>query len=203
MQTIVGKVRFDAQTKIINSGLFDIKFDYSKNLEYIEMLQNTNFIDVTEEQYQFIRSKNDNGIEMCVVAGKIQEYVIPESIKLENAKQEKFSEIDKFKKAILYAPLEYKNFILSATEKAQNNIVGALVSSFDKKQWIDIRGNDIELGRSEFEEIRDIIEKRSYLCYRAEADLINKISTAKDIAELNNIDIEAEFAKIDKIINIE
>ena len=119
---------------------------------------------------------------------------------LENAKQEKLSEIDKFKKAILYAQLEYKNFILLATEKAQNNIVGTLVSSFDKKKWIDIGGNDIELSRSEFEEIRDIIEKRSYLCYRTEADLIKNISTAKDISELNNINIEAEFAKIDKII---
>lgn len=203
MQKIVGKVRFDAQTKIINSGLFNIKFDYSKNLEYIEMLQNTNFIDVTEEQYQFIRSKNDNGIEVCVIDSKIQEYVIPESIKVQNAKQEKLSEIDKFKKAILYAPLEYKNFILLATEKAQNNIVGTLVSSFDKKQWIDIGGNDIELSRSEFEEIRDIIEKRSYLCYKTEADLIKNISTAKDAKELANIDIEKEFAKIDKIINIE
>ena len=122
---------------------------------------------------------------------------------LQNAKQEKLDEIDKFKKAILYAPLEYKNFILPATEKAQNNIVGTLVSSFDKKQWIDIGGNDIELSRSEFEEIRDIIEKRSYLCYRTEADLIKNISTAKDAKELAKINIEKEFAKIDKIINIE
>jgi len=201
MQTIIGKVRFDAQTKIINGNF--VYLDYSQNPEYIQMLKNKNFIEVTEEQYQFIRSKNDNGIEVCVVDSKIQEYVIPESIKLENAKQEKLSGIDKFKKAILYAPLEYKNFILPVTEKAQNNIVGILVSSFDKKKWIDIGGNDIELSRSEFEEIRDIIEKRSYLCYKTAADLIKNISTAKDAIELAKIDIEKEFAKIDKIINIE
>lgn len=201
MSEIIGKVRFNPQTKITNGNF--VYGEYSQNAEYIEMLQNTNFIDVTEEQYQFIRSKNDNGIEVCVIDGKIQEYVVPESIKLQNAKQEKLSEIDKFKKAILYAPLEYKNFILLATEKAQNNIVGTLVSSFDKKKWIDIGGNDIELSRSEFEEIRDIIEKRSYLCYKTAADLIKNISTSKDISELNNINIEAEFAKIDKIINIE
>lgn len=202
MQNIIGKVRFDAQTKKINSGLFLKEMNYSQNTEYVQMIELGNFIEVTEEQYQFIRSKNDNGIEVCVIDSKIQEYVIPESIKVQNAKQEKLSEIDKFKKAILYAPLEYKNFILLATEKAQNNIVGTLVSSFDKKQWIDIGGNDIELSRSEFEEIRNIIEKRSYLCYKTEADLIKNISTAKDISELNNIDIEAEFAKVDKIINI-
>jgi hypothetical protein len=194
-------VRFDAQTKIINGNF--VYLDYSQNPEYIQMLKNKNFIEVTEEQYQFIRSKNDNGIEVCVIDGNIQEYVIPESIKLQNAKQEKLDEIDKFKKAILYAPLEYKNFILPATEKAQNNIVGTLVSSFDKKKWIDIGGNDIELSRSEFEEIRDIIEKRSYLCYKTAAYLIKNISTAKDVKELAKIDIEKEFAKIDKIINIE
>lgn len=202
MQNIIGKVRFDAQTKKINSGLFLKEMNYSQNTEYVQMIELGNFIEVTEEQYQFIRSKNDNGIEVCVIDSKIQEYVIPESIKVQNAKQEKLSEIDKFKKAILYAPLEYKNFILLATEKAQNNIVGTLVSSFDKKQWIDIGGNDIELSRSEFEEIRDIIEKRSYLCYKTEADLIKNISTAKDISELNNIDIEAEFAKVNKIITV-
>jgi len=201
MSKIIGKVRFDAQTKIINGNF--VYLDYSQNPEYIQMLKNKNFIEVTEEQYQFIRSKNDNGIEVCVIDGNIQEYAVAETVKLQNAKQEKLSEIDKFKKAILYAPLEYKNFILLATEKAQNNIVGILVSSFDNKKWIDIGGNDIELSRSEFEEIRDIIEKRSYLCYKTEADLIKNISTAKYAIELEEIDIEKEFAKIDKIINIE
>ena len=201
MSKIIGKVRFNSETKITNGNF--ASGDYSQNPEYIQMLKNKNFIEVTEEQYQFIRSKNDNGIEVCVIDGNIQEYAVAETVKLQNAKQEKLSEIDKFKKAILYAPLEYKNFILLATEKAQNNIVGILVSSFDNKKWIDIGGNDIELSRSEFEEIRDIIEKRSYLCYKTEADLIKNISTAKYAIELEEIDIEKEFAKIDKIINIE
>jgi hypothetical protein len=149
-------------------------------------------------QIQVFENENQIGFSFIswvnLTEGEIVKY------ELGKEKQEKLCEVDKFKKATLYAPLEYKNFILLATEKAQNNIVGALVSSFDKKQWIDIRGNDIELSRSEFEEIRDIIEKRSYLCYRAEADLINKISIAKDIAEFAKIDIEKEFAKINKII---
>jgi|APGre2960657404_1045060.scaffolds.fasta_scaffold96003_2 hypothetical protein len=200
MKNIIGKVRFDAQTKITNGNF--IYHNYSQNPEYIKMLRDGNFIDVTEEQYQFIRSNNNNGIEVCVIDGKLQVYAIPESEKLVKLKQDKLGQIKTLKKSILYAPLKYKTFILTASERAQNNIVGSLIVPFEKIKWLDASGNVVELSYDEFKEIRNIIAERSFLCYKTEARLIKQISTSEKIADTENIDIESEFAKINKIIEI-
>lgn len=200
MQTIIGKVRFDAQTKITNGNF--VNLNYSQNPEYIEMLKVGNFIDVTEEQYQFIRSNNNNGIEVCVIDGKLQVCVMPDSIKLAKLKQGKLGQIETLKKSILYAPLKYKTFILTASERAQNNIVASLVVPFEKIKWLDASGNVIELSFNEFKEIRNIIAERTFLCYETEAILIKQVSTSEKVADIDAINIEKEFAKINKIIEI-
>ncbi len=96
MQNIIGKVRFDAQTKITNGNF--VYDNYSRNPEYIQMLEAGNFIDVTEEQYQFIRSNNDNGIDVCVIDGQLVEYSEDLNTKLANlkiAKKQKFEKLFK------------------------------------------------------------------------------------------------------------
>ena len=96
MQKIIGKVRFDAQTKITNGNF--VNLNYSQNPEYIEMLKVGNFIDVTEEQYQFIRSNNNNGIEVCVIDGVLHACIEGDDErlqKLKKAKKQKFEELVK------------------------------------------------------------------------------------------------------------
>jgi hypothetical protein len=192
---IYAKMRFDIITTITNVPFFAEK-DYSSNIEYQEMIALGNYYEATYEEYVMCFTKT-----MCVKDGVLQEYIVPDSVLLANAKQRKLAKVDELKKRTLYATLKYKNFILIATEKAQNNIIGAMISNFTTKQWLDIYGNGIELSRTEFAEIRDMLENRNFLCYKTEAMLIKVISTAHNMTTLDDIDVEAEFQKINNIIN--
>lgn len=97
MQNIIGKVRFDAQTKITNGNF--VNLDYSQNSEYIAMLEEGNFIDVTQEQYDFIRSNNNNGINVSVIDGMLQVYAMNESERLQKLKQAKKAKFENLIKA--------------------------------------------------------------------------------------------------------
>ena len=120
-----------------------------------------------------------------------QEDLKSEALKL--AKKEKLQQVDTLKKQKLYKPLEYKNFTLNASEKAQNNILGRLLSIEEKKEWLDIYGNNIEFTKIEFQEIRDLLDDRTLFVYKNEAMLIKQIQEAKTQEELDNIDVKATF----------
>ena len=120
-----------------------------------------------------------------------QEDLKSEALKL--AKKEKLQQVDTLKKEKLYKPLEYKNFTLNASEKAQNNILGRLLSIEEKKEWLDIYGNNIEFTKIEFQEIRDLLDDRTLFVYKNEAMLIKQIQEAKTQEELDNIDVKATF----------
>ena len=198
MQNIIGKVRLDAQTKITN-GNFDYD-NYSQNPEYIEMLKVGNFIDVTEEQFQFIRSNNDNGTDVCVINGKLQVYVTPDSIKLEKAKAMKLCELQSFYSS---------NKTWECTLK---DIDGALTQNSD---WLlakisttpifyDDKGNVIKkiFTVDKVFEIIDKINAKGFEILTIKKTITTKINSAKKVTDIENIDIESEFAKINKIINI-
>ena len=97
MQNIIGKVRFNSETKITNGNF--VKMDYSQNPEYIQMLEVGNFIDVTDEQYQFIRSNNDNGIDVCVIDGVLHPFIEGDDKRLQKLKQAKKQKFEKLNKA--------------------------------------------------------------------------------------------------------
>lgn len=151
-------------------------------------------------QIQVFETENQIGFSFIswvnLTEGEIVKY------ELEKAKQGKLGQIETLKKSILYAPLKYKTFILTASERAQNNIVASLVVPFEKIKWLDASGNVIELSFNEFKEIRNIIAERTFLCYETEAILIKQVSTSEKVADIDAINIEAEFAKINKIIEI-
>ena len=91
---IIGKVRFDQQTKIINGSF--VYGNYSQNSEYIEMLEVGNFIDVTEEEHNFIFYHNNNGFDVCIMNDELVKCVEDPSIaltKLKKARARKFEEI--------------------------------------------------------------------------------------------------------------
>ena len=111
-------------------------------------------------------------------------------------KQEKLQQVDIIKKQKLYEPLQYKTYILHAGEKAQTNILGRLLSIEEKKEWLDIYGNNIEFTKIEFQEIRNLFDDRSLFVYKNEAKLIKEIKGAITQKEVDNIDVKATFDSI-------
>lgn len=198
MQNIIGKVRFDAQTKITNGNF--VSDNYSNNPEYIEMLKVGNFIDVTEEQYQFIRSNNDNGIDVCVIDGKLQVYVIPDDIKLEKAKARKLSVLQSF-----YSSNKTWEFTLKDIDGTLTQTSDWLLAKISTTPiFYDDKGNVIKktFTVDKAFEIIDKINAKGFEILTTKKTITTKINSAKKIADIENIDIESEFDKINKIIEI-
>jgi hypothetical protein len=87
-------VRFNPQTKITNGNF--VNGDYSQNSEYITMLEDGNFIEVTQEQYDFISEHNNNGFEVCIINDELVKCEEDPSVtltKLKKARAKKFNEI--------------------------------------------------------------------------------------------------------------
>ena len=68
-----------------------------------------------------------------------------------------------------------------------------MLSIEEKKEWLDIYGNNIEFTKIEFQEIRDLLDDRTLFVYKNEAMLIKQIQEAKTQEELDNIDVKATF----------
>lgn len=82
MSEIYGKVRYDVDTKIINSSAYTP--DMENFPEYQEMLLAGNYIDVTYDEFLDLTTKIQNGIIMCVIDGVLQEYQkTPEELAVE------------------------------------------------------------------------------------------------------------------------
>ena len=198
MKNIIGKVRFDAQTKITNGNF--INADYSQNSEYIAMLEQGNFIDVTQEQYDFIRSNNNNGIDVCVIDGKLQVYVMPESEKLEKAKASKLVELQ-----IIYKDGETWNFTLKDVDSSIRREQNWLKINLSNTSWFyDENNNEVEkqFTDSKVLELKyKIIIKGKEISDKFTA-LKSQINLCTSLSELNEIDIQGEFEKINKIIEI-
>ena len=200
MQKIVGKVRFDAQTKKINSGVFPLEFDYSSNIEYNEMLKTKNYIEVSKEQSDLLKSNNEKGIEMCVIDGKIQEYVEPLEVKLENAKALKSSELLK-----IYASSETWSCVVQDTVgfiKKEKNWIFTNIST--KMQFKYDYGDFFEknLILEDVENIKNKLNDIGFNLYKVQDKIKSLIHNAKTIEEIDAINIEEEFAKINKIITV-
>jgi len=196
MKNIIGKVRFDAQTKITNGNF--VNLNYSQNPEYIEMIKVGNFIDVTEEQYQFIRSNNNNGIEVCVIDGKLQVYVTPEAVKLEQAKARKLSVLQSFYSSDKPWECTLKNTTNSITKTKQwfcINLSPSMEFETDQKTI-----TTITIPPDKYFTILNLLSAFGTKVFNVNKDLQNKINLATKIADIDAINIEAEFAKINKII---
>lgn len=196
MQNIIGKVRFDAQTKITNANF--VYANYSQNPKYIEMLKNKNFIEVTEEQYQFIRSNNNNGIEVCVIDGKLQVYATPEAVKLEQAKARKLSVLQSFYSSDKPWECTLKNTTNSITKTKQwfcINLSPSMEFETDQKTIITIT-----ISQDKYFVILNLLSAFGTKVFNVNKDLQNKINLSTKVADIDAINIEAEFAKINKII---
>lgn len=200
MSNIIGKLRFDAETKKINSGVFPLKYDYSKNSEYIEMIKSKNYIEVSQEQFDLWNSNNQNGIEMCVIDGKIQEYVELLEVKLEKAKAKKIAELKTIYSSDKTWECTLKNTTNSITKTKQWFVVNLSLSmEFETDQKTIIT---LALTQDKYFGILNLLSAFGTKVFNVNKDLQTRINLATKVLDIDAINIEAEFAKINKIITV-
>lgn len=193
-------MRFDAETKKINSGVFYAKFDYSKNAEYNEMIKAKNYIEVSQEQFDLWKSNNQNGVEMCVIDGVLQLFVEADDVKFERAKADKLREL-----ANVYSSTSTWQCTLKAVDGTltreknwlRDNIT--LTSRFKDDKGVPFVKN---FTAEQILQIRDDLQCFGSLIFDKKEEIESKINSAKKIADIEKIDIEKEFATVKKIITI-
>jgi hypothetical protein len=200
MKQIVGKVRFDAQTKITNAYFREDILDYSGNIEYQEMIKSKNFYEATLDEFNLCVTNEANGIQMCVINGILQVYVIPDDIKLAKAKTNKLSELQR-----IYSSGE--TWILTLKDgnsKLTKEQLWLLQRISTNPKFKDDNGNLIDkifTVDKVFEIINQLNNKGLEILTLFDA-LTLQINSATSISDIKNIDISSELAKIEKIIDI-
>jgi len=206
MNTKIGKVIFNPETKKIIPCLFSKKDDWSKNIDYISAQSSGNLIDVTEAEFNKLREGHDiTNTEYVYIDGKIQEYVEPLEVKLESAKALKSSELQKvyaseetWKFTIIYEPVQtpallplvlqsiiIKGFATTMQFKDKSGAKKMITISSTKAVGVLNDNTKIALALKDTKEAIEL-----------------KISNAKTIKEIEAIDIQGEFSSIEKVITI-
>ena len=143
------------------------------------------YIEITKEQHEEGMGKN-----MVVVNGNYQEYVKTSAELLQEAKNNKIAEIQTAKEIDLYLNVSYNNKDFISSEKAVNNMTGAIILNQDSYNWLDVNGNPNIMTVNDLRNLIGIIATQRSLIYNKEALKIKAVNDAQTIEDINNINWE-------------
>ena len=109
---------------------------------------------------------------------------------LENAKQDKIKEIEQAKTNAIYTLVEYNGNTFFTTEKANSNILGAIILDQASYNWLDASGNSISMTVDDLKALAGLIAAQRSLVYNREATKLKSIKNAKTVAGVNRISWE-------------
>lgn len=116
-------------------------------------------------------------------------------VELKQVKEEKLTEIKTAKNKALYQPIDYLDTQFISSEKASQNILGALLLNGDNTNtWIDIYDNITVLTKTELQELAVKIKTQKSIVYNNESIKLKEIHNASTIEEVNIIKWDSEPA---------
>lgn len=113
-----------------------------------------------------------------------------ESQLFQSAKTAKIIQLKKDKDTALYADIEYLGTFFISSEKANQNILGALTLNGDDNLWLDCNGHTITLSKMQLKKLGILIKNQRTAAYVKEASYTSQINACTTIEELNSINIE-------------
>ena len=113
---------------------------------------------------------------------------------LQNAKDNKITEIQTAKEIDLYLNVSYNNKDFISSEKAVSNMTGAIILDQDSYNWLDAYGNSVTMTVNDLKSLVGIIATQRSLVYNKEATKIKEINEAQTIEEVNLIDWNLSLA---------
>jgi hypothetical protein len=189
------KIKFDKETKIINQ-YFHCDENWDHHSDYQEMIKEGNFFEASKEQYFLCVS----GKQFCYIDGKIQEYVIPETVKLEKAKAKKIAELQ----TIYSSDKTWKCTLKDGIGSIERDKTWIFTNISTKMQFKYDSGVFFEknISSEDVEDVKNKLNVIGFNLFTTNDKITTLISNAKTIEEIEAINIEAEFAKINKIITV-
>jgi hypothetical protein len=140
------------------------------------------YIEITKEQHEDGMGKN-----MVVVNGNYQEYVKTSVELLQEAKNNKIAEIEKLKSIELYKHIDYLGTKFVSSEKANSNILGAIILNHRSYDWVDVYGRPKKVNIEELKGLATLIAQQRGITYNKVATKLRALHFAKSIKEVNDI----------------
>jgi len=109
---------------------------------------------------------------------------------LQNAKQDKIKEIEQAKTNAIYTPVEYNGNTFFTTEKANSNILGAIILDQASYNWLDTSGDPISMTVDDLKALAGLIAAQRSLVYNREATKLKSIRNARTVVGVNRISWE-------------
>jgi hypothetical protein len=188
------KIKYNSQTTLIE-GNYPLSINYPNIVidEDAKTIDGSPYIEITEEEHEA-----NMGKVMCVIDGVYQEYVKPDDVLLQEAKDSKKTEIKALRDAEFQKPLQIRsNPDIYLKPQPQTNIFLAAYSMADGaiKEWkpCDIDGvmqdGFIEVTKEELISASNHYEERKTLEYNQYHKRIDAIEALTTIEEVEAFDI--------------
>ena len=144
-------------------------------------------IETTLIEGNFPLSINYPNTIMCVVNGVYQEYVKTSAELLKEVKNNKIAEIEKLKSIELYKHIDYLDTKFVSSEKANSNILGAIILNHRSYDWVDVYGRPKKVNIEELKGLATLIAQQRGITYNKVATKLRALHFAKSIKEVNDI----------------
>jgi hypothetical protein len=179
------KVKYNSETTLVIGN-------YPNHIHYPNIdIDTTNktidgqpYIDITQEEWE-----NGLGKIMCVIDEVYQEYVKPDDVLLQEAKDNKISAIEANKTAFIYLPIEYNGSTFINSEKSSNALKITKDETDEPIEWLDINGVQVNLTKVEASELLLLMFTHRKSAYFQEASKITAVKNCTTIEEVEAVDI--------------
>ena len=106
---------------------------------------------------------------------------------LQEAKKVKTAEIEKLKSIELYKHIDYLGTKFVSSEKANSNILGAIILNHRSYDWVDVYGRPKKVNIEELKNLATLIAQQRGIAYNKVATKLRALHFAKSIKEVNDI----------------
>jgi hypothetical protein len=144
------------------------------------------------------RGQVDSVFEVENLAGNIiEEYPFAEiteddadyiALKIIKIKKDKINEIETTRKFLQYADIVYKDIILTASEKARDNLFKAAIISkglnLQTLNWLDVNNKPVSLSIDDANAVIALLMQRDSLLYMKEAQLKLAVSACTSVDDI-------------------
>ena len=191
------RVKYNQNSSLVE-GYFPKSIRYNKNKinHKRKTIDDSPYIEITANKHQANIGKN-----MCVINGIYQEYKIPKTELITEAKKTKSKEVEQFRKVLQFQSIAYKKLKLSTSKMARQNmltIVSANKPSNTKYYWQDETGKTQSFTINDFKESLKKIANQDSKLYFIEAQINAEIFRNKNLANIQKLKIKERWKSHDK-----
>lgn len=151
-----------------------------------------NYASIPEPFIEIEDSAQDNLKQMCVIDGVYQEYILPMSQQVIDAKTIKIGQLNQNRSDYCLIPIEYNSNTYATSLEAKNVInfyITSLSTLASVGDYYTSTQEKVSLSKTDFKALAALIQNREIESRDKRENLLTQINNCTTLEELNNINI--------------